>query len=95
MNHIRVSSSQLFSFAFENGVLEIIFNGKGGVPGSKYQYTGDTAKQHADGLLKAHTEGGSVGSYFIRNVKSDKSLAYKRIVDEAAAITDPSGVLRA
>jgi hypothetical protein len=93
MKHTAVQSSQIHSIAFEDGVLEITFKSKGGV-GSTYQYRGDTAKQHADALMKAHTEGGSVGSYFIRNVKNDKSLAYTKLAQEAAETIDPSKVLR-
>ncbi len=75
MKHTQVQSSQIHSFGFENGVLEITFKGKDG-PGSTYEYRGDSAQKHFDALMEQHTKGGSVGSYFIRNVKPDKALAY-------------------
>lgn len=74
MQRISVTSSQLRSVGFENGVMHIEFHPRrgspAGTPGPVYSYTGPQVQEHYDGLIAEHTkEGGSVGSYFIKQVK--------------------------
>lgn len=74
MQRTAVTSSQLKSVGFENGTMHIEFHPRKGspegTPGPVYSYTGPKVQEHYDRLiLEQASQGGSVGSYFIKQVK--------------------------
>ena len=65
MKMIQIQSSNIESVGYdpETKILEITFNNK-----SIYQYN-EVPKSIYDSLMKTNKEGGSVGRYFLANVK--------------------------
>jgi hypothetical protein len=69
MNHMPVDSKLLKSIAYEDGVLEVVFN-----KGTAYRYAGVTPEQF-DAMKSAD----SVGGHFLREIKP--KLTGERIED--------------
>lgn len=87
---LSVKSSQLVAVGFHEGELVIQFHPRRGAPegtkGPVYAYRGDSARAHYDALLAAEADPEqSVGSYFIRSVKVDKDLLYRKLDADPAA----------
>lgn len=74
MQRIAVTSSQLKSVGFDADHMDIEFNPRKGssegATGPVYRYIGPKVKEHYDALIEESCKvDGSVGSYFIREVK--------------------------
>jgi KTSC domain len=65
MTRTPVTSSNLKSIGWDNGTLEVEFN-----DGSIYHYVNVPASKHASLMAEDTRAGGSVGSHFHRNIRS-------------------------
>ncbi len=61
----EVKSSQIHSIGYENGMMMIRFNGKGGVPGPLYHYA-DVPKKVYDDLMAADSH----GKHFLAHIRN-------------------------
>jgi KTSC domain len=78
MQRKTVNSSRIKSVGYQDGTLEIEFQGSGRV----YQYTGSKVQDHYNGLMAAHENGDSVGRFFNQNIRHCPDTHYKEVKDE-------------
>lgn len=74
MNRTPITSSNIRSAGFENGVMHIEFTN-----GKVYEYKGPKVQEHFDNLMKSDSK----GRFFTQNIRHCKDTVCKPYVEDA------------